>query len=103
MRRWGGVMLLVALGAGAGGAGGAFPGRSRVAAPASEPAPVLVPVEVAKIEQGDVSRTVEVSGTVVPARSAEVVPKISGRVVRVLVEDGDRVAAGQALVELDAS
>lgn len=100
MRRLWVILLLVAL---AVGAGAAFLGRNRAAAPAGEPAPVLVPVEVARIEQGDVSRTVEVSGTVVPARSAEVVPRISGRVVRVLVEDGDRVAAGQALVELDAS
>jgi HlyD family secretion protein len=100
MRRWWIVLLMVAL---AVGAGAAFLGRNRGAIPAGEPAPVPLPVEVAKIEQGDVLRTVEVSGTVVPARSAEVVPKISGRVVRVLVQDGDRVAAGQALVELDAS
>jgi RND family efflux transporter MFP subunit len=55
------------------------------------------------VKTGTVARTVEVSGTVISARSAEVVPKISGRVARVLVQDGVRVGAGQALVELDAA
>jgi HlyD family secretion protein len=100
MRRLWLVLVLAVL---AVGAGATLLGRNRVAVPAGEIEPVLVPVEVAKVEQGAVSLTVEVSGTVVSARSAEIVPKISGRVARVLVEDGDRVAAGQPLVELDAS
>jgi multidrug efflux pump subunit AcrA (membrane-fusion protein) len=50
-----------------------------------------------------VTRTVEVSGTVVSPRTADVVPKIGGRVVRVFVTDGARVAAGQPLIALDAA
>jgi RND family efflux transporter MFP subunit len=94
------VLVVAAL---AGGVGAAVFARNRAAAPTSAPAPPLVPVEVARVEQATIARTLEVSGTVVPARSAEVVPKISGRVARVLVQDGDRVAAGQPLVELDAT
>lgn len=101
MNRWWGAIVLIAVLAG--GAGAAFLGRNRTASPHGDAGPAPVPVEVAKIVRGTVSQTVEVSGTVVSARSAEVVPKISGRVVRVLVQDGDRVAAGQALVELDAT
>lgn len=70
--------------------------------PPVQAAPVAVPVEVATVTTGDVARTVEVSGTVTSARMAEIFPKHSGRVARVLVQDGARVAAGQVLVELDA-
>jgi len=79
-------------------------GRSRrtPAAPPVQSGPAAVPVEVASVEVGTVVRTVEVSGTVTSARMAEVFPKISGRVARVYVEDGARVSAGQALIELDA-
>lgn len=104
MRRWWLVLVLlivvVAVGA-------ALRGRNRTATTAGPPAgaltPAPVPVEVAEVERGDVVRTVEVSGTVVSARTAEIYSKLSGRVARVLVTDGARVRAGQVLVELDAT
>jgi RND family efflux transporter MFP subunit len=100
MRRWLVVLvfvMLVAL------AGVAVLGRNRSAGPVPETAAPAVPVEVAGVSEGTVVRTVEVSGTVVAARTAELFPKISGRVARVLVQDGARVAAGQVLIELDAA
>jgi len=72
-----------------------------VPVPPVQAAPAAVPVEVATVTKGDVARTVEVSGTVTSARMAEIFPKQSGRVARVLVQDGARVAAGQVLIELD--
>ncbi|MGQ0572047.1 MAG: efflux RND transporter periplasmic adaptor subunit [Armatimonadota bacterium] len=100
-RRWLIVVLVVAVVA----VGMVVRGRrAPTAAPApSDAAPVLIPVEVARVEQGSVARTVEVSGTVTSARAAEIFPKLSGRVARVLVQDGARVVAGQALIQLDAS
>ncbi len=97
MRRWWWVVLLALIVVAAGtvlrGMGGP---------PASDQAaPVLIPVEVAAVEQGTVSHTVEITGTIVSSRVAEIYPKVSGRVARVLVQDGARVAAGQALIELD--
>jgi HlyD family secretion protein len=79
--------------------------RGAVAPPsaAPTPAPAAIPVEVASVTKGDVTRTVEVSGTVTSARMAEIFPKHSGRVTRVLVQDGARVAAGQVLIQLDAT
>lgn len=105
MRRWMIVLVLVVVAA---GIGVALRGRTRSgAAPAGAPgapaASAAVPVEVARVVRGSVARGVEVSGTVVAPRSADIMAKLSGRVARVFVEDGARVAAGQALVQLDAS
>ncbi len=98
MRRW---WIVVALGAAVVGVI-ALRGRQPAVAPVvAEPA--AVPVEVAAAAVGPVARTVEVTGTVTSARLAEVFPKASGRVVRVYVQDGARVAAGQPLVALDAA
>lgn len=101
MRRWWWLVVAVLVVA---AAGAAVRGRMNASAPReAAPVPAAVPVEVAAVERGDVTRTVEVSGTVTSARIAEIHPKISGRVARVLAQDGDRVAAGQPLVELDAT
>ncbi len=81
----------------------ALRGRSPSASPQDQPSAAVVPVEVATVTTGPVARTIEVSGTVTSARAAEIFSKQSGRVVRVLVQDGARVAVGQAIVELDAS
>ncbi|MGQ0548187.1 MAG: efflux RND transporter periplasmic adaptor subunit [Armatimonadota bacterium] len=102
MKRWWIVAaLLVVFGIAAVVLRGRGPASSPQAAP-GQPAAVL-PVEVAMVTSSAVARTVEVSGTVTSAKSAEIFPKQSGRVVRVLVQDGARVAAGQTIVELDAS
>lgn len=98
MRRF---LIAVALVVAAGAVAAALIGRN--SAKPEEAAPVLVPVEVAVAEVGEIARTVEVSGTVNSEKTAEVVAKISGRVTRVLVQDGARVSAGQALVELESA
>ena len=99
MRRWWWVVLLALIVV---AAGTVLRGRGSPSA-SDQAAPVLIPVEVAAVEQGTVSHTVEVSGTVTSSRVAEIYPKGSGRVARVLVQDGARVAAGQTLVELDSA
>ncbi|MBM3471559.1 MAG: efflux RND transporter periplasmic adaptor subunit [Armatimonadetes bacterium] len=97
MRRWWWVFLIALIVV---AAGAVLRGRGSPPA-ADQTAPVLIPVEVVAVEQGTVSHAVEVSGTVTAFRTAEIFPKVSGRVARVLVQDGARVAAGQALIELD--
>lgn len=63
----------------------------------------LAPVRVAahRVERGDLLAKVMGTGTLEARVKATIGPKISGRVREVLVDQGDRVAAGQPLVRLD--
>lgn len=67
----------------------AFAGRGRLTA-----APTGAPVVVAPIEQVDLAAAQSFVGTVYPARVSDVGSAVDGRVVRMPVEDGQRVAAG---------
>jgi HlyD family secretion protein len=59
-------------------------------------------VTVASVEVGSVTERLTVTGTVQPADLLAVVPQVGGLQIReVLVEEGDRVVAGQPLVVLD--
>jgi RND family efflux transporter MFP subunit len=64
---------------------------------AAEPAPVYV-VE-AKI--GPLIETLPLTGTVTSERTAALSPRVSGLVLKVNVDAGDRVSAGDVLIELD--
>lgn len=59
-------------------------------------------VTVAAVQAGQVAERLTVTGTVEPADLLAVTPQISGlQIQQVLVDEGDRVAAGQPLVVLD--
>jgi RND family efflux transporter MFP subunit len=58
-------------------------------------------VAIAVATRGPALEAVYATGTIEPVRWARVGPAIRGRVVRVLVEEGDRVEAGQPLAQLD--
>jgi HlyD family secretion protein len=59
-------------------------------------------VSVAPVQIGQVAERLTVTGTIEPADLLAVTPQISGLQIRqVLVDEGDRVAAGQPLVILD--
>jgi RND family efflux transporter MFP subunit len=60
-----------------------------------------VPVAVASPERQPVFSLVDVTGTVTSPRVAQLSVAISGLILAVRAEEGDRVAAGQVLVELD--
>lgn len=68
-----------------------------------EPMPRLVEVET--LSRGDEQVTVEVMGTVVPARSVELQPQLSGRVewVSPSLEAGGYLEAGEELLRIEAS
>ena len=59
------------------------------------------PSKLAKIERGDIARSVVATGKVEPLTKVEVKSKASGLVKSVLVDYGQRVSVGQVLAELD--
>lgn len=69
----------------------------------TKPATEAVPVEIATVAKGPISQTITIAGKVVPKQEIALVPKAGGRVSQVTVDIGQRVKAGQLLVELDAS
>ncbi|QGP91663.1 Macrolide export protein MacA [Neomoorella glycerini] len=60
-----------------------------------------VTVKAAAAGRGKLAATVEISGALVPVRVASVVSKLAGQVLAVKADVGDRVQAGQVLVEID--
>ena len=58
-------------------------------------------VKVEQVQQEDVRRTIEVVGTLAAVDEVTISSEAEGRVSRLLADLGDRVTAGQALVELD--
>jgi HlyD family secretion protein len=61
----------------------------------------VVEVAVAAATPGTIEAALEVSGTLAARTRVGVKPKLNGRLERVLVEIGDRVAAGQLVATLD--
>lgn len=53
------------------------------------------------VTKGDVSVSIIESGTVDAIRSVEVKPQVTGRISRLLVDEGDQVASGQLLAVID--
>jgi membrane fusion protein, multidrug efflux system len=73
---------------------------SNAVASDDKPAPGT-PVEVASLERGDVFAVYTGTAALGTDADALVVAKVSGQVVEILVEEGDRVEAGQLLARLD--
>src|SRR5262245_59348012 len=59
------------------------------------------PVKVEQVKEETIHRAVEVVGTLAAVDEVTVSAEAEGRVSRILADLGDRVSAGQALVELD--
>jgi len=62
-------------------------------------------VTVAKVERAAISQDLIVTGNLaaLPNRDAKVAALVPGRVVKLMVMEGDRVKEGQALVEIDGT
>lgn len=82
-------------------AAGVRSGAERKAANGSATA-LSVPVRATAARVGDLVVYEEVAGTIRPAQEVVISPRVPGRVSRVLVRVGERVAQGQVLVELEA-
>jgi len=61
----------------------------------------VVTVDVAPVLRSQIQRTITGDGLLYPIKEAALVPKVSAPVKKVYVERGDRVKAGQLLVELE--
>jgi HlyD family secretion protein len=59
------------------------------------------PTKLAKVERGDLAKSVVATGKVTPITKVEVKSKASGIVKKLYVDYGDRVKAGQLLAQLD--
>jgi len=59
------------------------------------------PSKLAKVERGDLAKSVVATGKVTPITKVEVKSKASGIVKKLLVDYGDNVKAGQLLCQLD--
>ena len=59
------------------------------------------PTKLAKVERGDLAKSVVATGKVEPITKVEIKSKASGIVKKLLVDAGDRVKKGQVLCELD--
>ena len=72
---------------------------------AKPPAPVLefTPADVAVVELRRLARTIPISGSLSPVAQSTVRSKVPGEVRRVLVREGEKVARGQLLAEIDTA
>ncbi len=59
------------------------------------------PSKLAKVERGDLARSVVATGKIEPLAKVEIKSKASGIVKQIFTDYGDRVKRGQILIELD--
>lgn len=59
------------------------------------------PVVLAAVERAAIAGTVVYTGTVVPFNEEDIFPRVTGRIVEMLVYPGDAVRAGQVVARLD--
>lgn len=64
---------------------------------------VAVTYTYVKAQPRDLKQIVTINGSITPVLSTEIRSEVSGRIARVLIAAGDKVEAGQPLVELDQS
>ena len=62
---------------------------------------VAIPVEAALTRQGEISSSYRTTATLEARAEAEVISKATGIVQKILVEEGEKVVAGQLLAQLD--
>ncbi|MCA1798693.1 MAG: efflux RND transporter periplasmic adaptor subunit [Xanthomonadaceae bacterium] len=91
------LILLLALVAG----GLAACGNGQAKVPDEKDEPPAIPVEVAAVSVGTITAFYSTTATLEAEREARVVPRLGGRIVELLVEEGDPVEAGQALARID--
>lgn len=58
-------------------------------------------VEVTEAKAGEITRSIDMVGTLESANTAALSPRFTGRILAVNVREGDQVQAGQVLVRLD--
>ena len=94
MRRIYGIFGLVLIGLAATGC------QKKAAAP-DAPGMQGMPVHTAAVTLEPVAQSSEYMATIMSRRSATMQPQVSGQLTQIFVRSGDRVKAGQALMEID--
>ncbi|MBI5211127.1 MAG: efflux RND transporter periplasmic adaptor subunit [Elusimicrobia bacterium] len=94
VKRWSKARWAVAVVAAAAVAAGGFYGYKRHKAGKS-PAPDAD--NTAQVERGDIELHFKDSGELTPKRSIDIAPKVSGRVIELLVDEGSKVKQGDRL------
>lgn len=59
--------------------------------------------EVVNVKEGPIENTVDATGSVAPLNRVEIKPPISGRIEQLIVDEGQRVQAGQVLAWMSSS
>lgn len=95
------AVVLGALVLAAGAAGITGCGEKHGTRAAREPVPPVSGVDTEIVQEAMLERRVEAVGTVRARVIAQVAPQVMGRVTRVLVSEGSRVAGGAPLAEID--
>jgi membrane fusion protein, multidrug efflux system len=98
LRAWPALLLAGLLAGCQPGAGSEAADEDEAAAENDTPA---IPVEVATATRGDIVAVYSSTAPIEAFAEAEVVAKVGGEVVDILVEEGQRVAEGQVLAKLD--
>ncbi len=70
-------------------------------APAAAPPPQALPVKTITINNSAVPKSDEYTATIKSRRSATISPQVDGNITKIAVKSGDRVKAGQDLMEID--
>ncbi len=83
------------------GAGGGKPGTERQGDNGDEEEAPPVPVEISQPVRGDINAIYTGTAPIEAFAEADVLAKVAGEVVEILVEEGDEVRAGQVLARLD--
>ena len=73
------------------------------AAPQTGAAPQAMPVKVETVAAASVPQFDQYISTIKSRRSATINPQVDGNLVRIVAHSGDRVRAGQVLMEIDPS
>jgi len=109
MKRWQkitlGILLLAVVAAGVARAVSARKAQQAqaVAAPKAVAVLELADTDLLAVRQAELSRTLEVSGTLVAVNSAFVKARVAAEVKSVAVREGDPVRVGQLLAQLDTT
>jgi len=61
----------------------------------------VIPVLATKVKRGDISSYINTTGAIFPKQESMISPKISGRIEKLYVDEGDQVKKGQTLVRLE--
>lgn len=62
--------------------------------------PKEIEVELTKAKKVNITEKVSASGTVQPVTEVKIAPEVSGEIINLLIEEGDSVTRGQALVKI---